>query len=120
MMMKTTTMTMMRCVPASACCTPHTLSLCTSWSAICTTSKSLPSCTSWKGPVAHVVDREPCCVQVETIYLGDRRIQIRTSVLEEKSTACNMLCCYADELKEGFLPWVQQASAAGACQQASP
>jgi importin-5 len=46
--------------------------------------------------------------QVETIYLGDRRIQIRTSVLEEKSTACNMLCCYADELKEGFLPWVQQ------------
>jgi hypothetical protein len=48
---------------------------------------------------------------VETIYLGDRRIQIRTSVLEEKSTACNMLCCYADELKEGFLPWVQQVRA---------
>ncbi len=49
-------------------------------------------------------------VQVETIYLGDRRIQIRTSVLEEKSTACNMLCCYADELKEGFQPWVQQVN----------
>lgn len=48
---------------------------------------------------------------METIYLGDRRIQIRTSVLEEKSTACNMLCCYADELKEGFLPWVQQVCA---------
>jgi hypothetical protein len=61
-------------------------------------------------------DSRPCqqCsrhVQVETIYLGDRRIQIRTSVLEEKSTACNMLCCYADELKEGFLPWVQQVRA---------
>lgn len=55
----------------------------------------------------------PCAMiaQVETIYLGDRRIQIRTSVLEEKSTACNMLCCYADELKEGFLPWVQQVCA---------
>ena len=49
-------------------------------------------------------------MQVETIFLGDRRIQIRTSVLEEKSTACNMLCCYADELKADFLPWVQQVS----------
>jgi len=48
--------------------------------------------------------------EVETIYLGDRRIQIRTSVLEDKSTACNMLCCYADELKQGFLPWVQQVT----------
>ena len=46
--------------------------------------------------------------QVETIFVGDRRIQIRTSVLEDKCTACNMLCCYADELKHGFLPWVQQ------------
>lgn len=48
--------------------------------------------------------------EVETIYLGDRRIQIRTSVLEDKCTACNMLCCYADELKHGFLPWVQQVT----------
>jgi hypothetical protein len=29
-------------------------------------------------------------------------------VLEEKATACNMLCCYADELKEGFYPWIDQ------------
>ena len=49
--------------------------------------------------------------QVETIYLGDRKISIRTSVLEEKATACNMLCCYADELKDGFYPWVEQAHA---------
>jgi hypothetical protein len=48
---------------------------------------------------------------VETIYLGDRKISIRTSVLEEKATACNMLCCYADELKDGFYPWVEQARA---------
>ncbi|KAL2940738.1 Importin-5 [Bienertia sinuspersici] len=43
---------------------------------------------------------------METITLGDKRIGIKTSVLEEKATACNMLCCYADELKEGFYPWI--------------
>ena len=46
---------------------------------------------------------------METIYLGDRKLSVRTSVLEEKATACNMLCCYADELKEGFYPYVEQA-----------
>ncbi|PPR99750.1 hypothetical protein GOBAR_AA20920 [Gossypium barbadense] len=45
---------------------------------------------------------------METIILGDKRIGIKTSVLEEKATECNMLCCYADELKEGFLPWIDQ------------
>ncbi|PPD82642.1 hypothetical protein GOBAR_DD20432 [Gossypium barbadense] len=47
---------------------------------------------------------------IETITLGDRRIGIKTSVLEEKATACNMLCCYADELKEGFFPWIDQVA----------
>lgn len=47
---------------------------------------------------------------IETITLGDKRIGIKTSVLEEKATACNMLCCYADELKEGFYPWIDQVS----------
>ncbi len=50
-----------------------------------------------------------CLLQVETIYLGDRKLSVRTSVLEEKATACNMLCCYADELKDGFYPYVEQA-----------
>lgn len=45
---------------------------------------------------------------IETITLGNKRIGIKTSVLEEKATACNMLCCYADELKEGFFPWIDQ------------
>ena len=40
--------------------------------------------------------------------MGDRKISIRTSVLEEKATACNMLCCYADELKDGFYTYVEQ------------
>ncbi|QHN96541.1 uncharacterized protein LOC107614131 [Arachis ipaensis] len=44
------------------------------------------------------------------ITLGDKRIGIKTSVLEEKATACNMLCCYADELKEGFFPWIDQVA----------
>ncbi len=48
-------------------------------------------------------------LQVEHIYLGDRKLSVRTSVLEEKATACTMLCCYADELKEGFYPYVEQA-----------
>ncbi|PKA62450.1 hypothetical protein AXF42_Ash009336 [Apostasia shenzhenica] len=47
---------------------------------------------------------------IETITLGDKRIGIRTSVLEEKATACNMLCCYADELKEDFFPWIDQVA----------
>ena len=29
-------------------------------------------------------------------------------VLDEKALACNMLCCYADELKEDFHPWITQ------------
>ncbi|KAH9315236.1 hypothetical protein KI387_023863 [Taxus chinensis] len=45
---------------------------------------------------------------METITIGDKRIGIRTSVLEEKATACNMLCCYVEELKEGFYPWVDR------------
>jgi hypothetical protein len=44
---------------------------------------------------------------VERIPFGDKVLTIRTSVLEEKATACAMLCCYLDELKEGFLPYVQ-------------
>jgi len=44
------------------------------------------------------------------LYYGDRKISIRTSVLEEKATACNMLCCYADELEVGFFPYVEQVS----------
>eukprot|EP01114_Cavostelium_apophysatum_P016598 TRINITY_DN4762_c0_g1_i1.p1 TRINITY_DN4762_c0_g1~~TRINITY_DN4762_c0_g1_i1.p1 ORF type:complete len:1093 (-),score=369.83 TRINITY_DN4762_c0_g1_i1:62-3340(-) len=44
----------------------------------------------------------------EFIPIGDKRIGINTSALEEKSTACNMLYCYASELKDGFFPYVDQ------------
>lgn len=46
----------------------------------------------------------------ETIEVGDKRISIRTSVLEEKATACYMLYCYAEELKEGFYPYVEEVT----------
>ncbi|KAG2402613.1 uncharacterized protein HKW66_Vig0238100 [Vigna angularis] len=47
---------------------------------------------------------------METITLRDNQIGIKTSVLVEKATMCNMLCCYADEQKEGFFPWIDQIS----------
>jgi len=46
----------------------------------------------------------------EFIPIGDKRIGIKTSLLEEKYTACNMLYCYANELKEGFFPYVEEVS----------
>ena len=42
----------------------------------------------------------------ETVTLNNKRISIQTSVLEEKATACNMICCYITELKDGFLPYI--------------
>jgi len=47
---------------------------------------------------------------VATFQLGDKSLQIRISALEEKATACNMLRCYADELKEGFFRYVQDVA----------
>eukprot|EP00741_Cyanophora_paradoxa_P006672 tig00001030_g6453.t1 len=46
----------------------------------------------------------------ETIQIGDKRIGIKTSVLEEKATACNMICCYVHQLKDGFAPYVDQVA----------
>lgn len=61
----------------------------------------------WSDPLAIITPFARLC-SVETITVGDKKIGIRTSILEEKATACNMLCCYADELKEGFYPWIDQ------------
>lgn len=44
------------------------------------------------------------------ISVGDKRIGINTSALEEKSTACSMLCCYAEQLKGGFFKYVDEVS----------
>ena len=39
---------------------------------------------------------------METVSIGDKRIGIRTSGLEEKATACNMMACFLAELQDGF------------------
>lgn len=46
----------------------------------------------------------------ETIRIGDKRIGIRTSALEDKATACTMLACFIAELRGGFFPYVEQVA----------
>eukprot|EP01101_Sappina_pedata_P007334 TRINITY_DN3845_c0_g1_i1.p1 TRINITY_DN3845_c0_g1~~TRINITY_DN3845_c0_g1_i1.p1 ORF type:complete len:1088 (+),score=593.45 TRINITY_DN3845_c0_g1_i1:90-3353(+) len=46
----------------------------------------------------------------EVVPVGDKTVGIKTSMLEEKSTACHMLFCYADELGAGFFPHVEEIS----------
>ena len=67
--------------------------------------------TPWRNKEMHL----HVAWQVETYIIGDRKISLRTSVLEEKATACSMICCYADELKEGFYPYVEQVSWPAVC-----
>ncbi|GAA35800.2 importin-5 [Clonorchis sinensis] len=48
-------------------------------------------------------------VDWQVVKLGeDRNYAIRTSGLEDKATACQMLVCYAREMKESFAPYCQQ------------
>ena len=48
---------------------------------------------------------------VQLIAVGEQVLAIRTSVLEDKATACNMLCCYVDELGAGLLPHLERITA---------
>jgi len=50
------------------------------------------------------------CADVEDDDEDDDQIHIRTSVLEEKSTACGMICCYIEVLCDGFAPYVEEAA----------
>lgn len=47
---------------------------------------------------------------VETFLVGNKRISLHTSVLEEKANACTMLCCYSYELREGFYQYVEEVT----------
>lgn len=47
---------------------------------------------------------------METVSIGDKTIGIRTSGLEEKATACNMMACFLAELGEGFHEYIQQTA----------
>ncbi|CAF1396582.1 unnamed protein product [Didymodactylos carnosus] len=46
----------------------------------------------------------------EVLNVGDQAFGIKTSGLEEKSSACSMLVCYARELKEGFVNYVEETT----------
>mmetsp|Transcript_18477 Transcript_18477/g.71333 ORF Transcript_18477/g.71333 Transcript_18477/m.71333 type:complete len:1096 (+) Transcript_18477:130-3417(+) len=48
--------------------------------------------------------------QWEVIRLADRTIVVNTATIQEKNTACNMLYCYAEELKEHFFPYVGEVA----------
>ena len=46
---------------------------------------------------------------VSAVWVGlQQSFGIRTSGLEEKATACQMLMCYARELKEGFAAYTEE------------
>ncbi|KAI0566660.1 Importin beta [Gracilaria domingensis] len=42
----------------------------------------------------------------ETLTIGDKRVGIRTSALEDKAVACTMLTCFIAELRGGFYDYV--------------
>jgi len=44
------------------------------------------------------------------VVVNDKQVGVNTSSLEDKSTACHMLYCYADELEEGFFPYVDEVA----------
>eukprot|EP00258_Populus_trichocarpa_P032650 XP_024448669.1 importin-5 [Populus trichocarpa] len=47
---------------------------------------------------------------IRALILGDRKIWIKTKVLEEKLTACKGLYLLADELKEGLSVWIEKVA----------
>eukprot|EP01123_Difflugia_compressa_P007967 TRINITY_DN225_c0_g1_i1.p1 TRINITY_DN225_c0_g1~~TRINITY_DN225_c0_g1_i1.p1 ORF type:complete len:1096 (-),score=260.74 TRINITY_DN225_c0_g1_i1:411-3698(-) len=46
----------------------------------------------------------------EYIDVGEAKIAIHTSALDEKAQACNSIYCYASEMKAGFFPFVEECS----------
>ena len=45
---------------------------------------------------------------IEPLYFLQQSFGIKTAGLEEKATACQMLVCYARELKEGFAEYAEE------------
>lgn len=44
------------------------------------------------------------------VIFNQQRFGIRTAGLEDKSTACQMLVCYARELKSDFADYAEEVS----------
>ena len=60
------------------------------------------------GVVMQVLEND---AEWQFVTLGDQQsFGIRTSGLEEKATACQMLVCYARELKEGFAAYTEEVN----------
>ncbi|OQR88368.1 importin, partial [Thraustotheca clavata] len=47
---------------------------------------------------------------VQIAHINDKCVSIRTSILEEKATACQMLSSMVGDLKEAFFPYVEQVT----------
>jgi len=45
---------------------------------------------------------------MEVVQVGDSLISIKTSALEEKANACQMLVTYLEQLEDGFFPYLEQ------------
>lgn len=85
-----------------------------------------PFLPSVMGPLMKVAASEPeCSIYDEddesipdegtgdwtTLKLSDNQnFAINTSGIEDKATACNLLVCYAKEIKQGFLPYVEEVA----------
>eukprot|EP01113_Clastostelium_recurvatum_P002059 TRINITY_DN1085_c0_g1_i2.p1 TRINITY_DN1085_c0_g1~~TRINITY_DN1085_c0_g1_i2.p1 ORF type:complete len:1100 (+),score=314.59 TRINITY_DN1085_c0_g1_i2:117-3416(+) len=60
---------------------------------------------------SHVADSEvPDREGWDYVTFGDKKVGIHTNTLEDKSDACNMLFCYAENMKEGFYPYADEVS----------
>lgn len=51
-------------------------------------------------------------VPYEIRNVGTRYVSVNGAILEEKVTACHMLYQYAEQLKDGFFPWVDPVAKA--------
>jgi importin-5 len=85
-----------------------------------------PFLPSVMGPLMKVAASEPECSLYDeddenapdegtgdwtTLKLSDNQnFAINTSGIEEKATACNLLVCYAKEIKQGFAPYVEEVA----------
>ncbi|WAR27376.1 IPO5-like protein [Mya arenaria] len=60
------------------------------------------------GPVMKAASLKPEVALLDSEDVSEQSFGIKTAGLEEKSTACQMLVCYARELKEGFANYTQE------------
>lgn len=55
-------------------------------------------------------DQEGSIDGFETVTIGDKRVGIRTSVLEDKAVACSMVACFIAELGGGFYDYYEEVA----------